>query len=106
MVTFDTKKVLTCLALILLVSAQSHHGDPFAGSGCACDTFCDYKCAINATEAPVNMTFYRMTMKDVLDLSDKDTGDVPGDTSFVLSRRETAYECRKNPDDFMCKNIA
>jgi hypothetical protein len=63
-------------------------GDPFAGSGCTCESFCNYDCAINATEAPLNMTFYRMTYKGVLDLSDKDTGDVAGDTSFVISKKD------------------
>jgi len=52
------------------------------------------------------MTFYRMTMKGVYDLTDKDTGDVAGDTSFVLSRKNTALECRKNPNSFMCKDVA
>ena len=52
------------------------------------------------------MTEYRMTMKGVLDLNGKDTGDVPGDTSFVISRRMTAYECRKYPTEFMCMNLA
>lgn len=30
------------------------------------------------------------------------SGDVGGDTSFVISRRTTAYECRKDPSNFMC----
>ena len=29
-------------------------------------------------------------------------GDVHGDVGFVLSRRTTAFECRKNPKDFHC----
>jgi len=52
------------------------------------------------------MTFYRMTMKGVMDLTDKNTGDVGGDTSFVLSRRTNAYECKKNPNDYMCTQLA
>ena len=34
-----------------------------------------------------NMTFYRMTPYGVLDMVNKDTGGVKGDTSFVLSRK-------------------
>ena len=45
-------------------------------------------------------------MKDVLTLSNKDTGDIAGDASFVLSRRTTAFECRKDPNNFMCKGMA
>jgi hypothetical protein len=52
------------------------------------------------------MTFYRMTMNGVYDLTDKDTGDVAGDTSFVLSKKNTAWECRKKPNDFSCKDVA
>ena len=43
-----------------------------------------------------------MTMEGVLDLNDKNSGDVAGDTSFVLSRRNNAYFCSKNPSDYMC----
>ena len=32
----------------------------------------------------------------------RNSGDVAGDTSFVISRRTTAYECRKDPSNFMC----
>ena len=52
------------------------------------------------------MTFYRMTMDGVYDLSNKDTGDVAGDTSFVLERKNTFLDCRKNPNQFMCKDLA
>jgi hypothetical protein len=88
-----------------LANCQPWGDDPFQNTGCECSTFCDYTCAINATEAK-NMTFYRMTMLGVYDLTDKDTGDVDGDTSFVLSRKNTAWECRKDPSNFMCKDIA
>jgi len=79
--------------------------DPFAGSGCDCDRFCKNECAINATQ-PMNITYYRMTMKGVYDLSDKDTGDVAGDTSFVLAKKNNEFFCRHNPTDFICKDVA
>lgn len=47
-----------------------------------------------------------MTMKDVYDLSDKDTGDIAGDTGFVLSKKDNAWYCRQNPKDFGCTNLA
>jgi hypothetical protein len=78
------------------VHSQAKATDPFLNSGCTCETFCDYKCSINGTAA-TNMTFYRMTMDGVNDLKNKDTGDVAGDTSFVLERKSTALDCRKNP---------
>jgi hypothetical protein len=59
---------------------------------CSCDDFCDYKCAPEE-HAPQNITVYRMSMKDVYELTNKDTGDVAGDTSFVLSRRTAAFRC-------------
>ena len=98
------KKIIICLSLTLLTIANHNH-DPFAGSGCDCDRFCKHECAINATE-PANITMYRMTMKGVYDLADKDTGNIPGDTGFLLSRRETAFFCRNNPDSFKCKDFA
>ena len=36
-------------------------------------------------------------MQGVLELGNKDSGDVPGDTSFVLSRRTQALQCKKDP---------
>merc|ERR1711957_815184 len=88
------------------LSSGWHHQDPFEGSGCDCKRFCNYECAINATAKPTVMNFYRMTMKGVMDLTDKNTGDVGGDTSFVLSRRNNAYNCKKNPNDYMCTQLA
>ena len=86
------KFILVSLAVLFSVSLASYdlfggRQDPFAGSGCTCDTFCSYDCAINATK-PQNMTFYRMTYDGVVDLSNKDTGDIPGDTSFVISKKD------------------
>jgi hypothetical protein len=37
---------------------------------------------------------YRMTMEGVYDMNNKDSGDVLGDTSFVVSKRVNAYQCR------------
>jgi hypothetical protein len=47
-----------------------------------------------------------MTFKGVYDLSSKNTGDVAGDTSFVLSKKNNEYFCRQNPKDFLCKDVA
>lgn len=52
------------------------------------------------------MTLYRMTFAEVYDLSDKDTGDEAGDTSFVLSRKNQAWECRKDPTANGCDSHA
>lgn len=62
-------------------------------------------CAINAT-GRATVTQYRMTQFGVVDMDNKNTGDMGGDTSFVISRRTTAYECRKNPNNFMCSGLA
>ena len=101
--------MLRILALASLVGASAaqhhHHEDPFAGSGCNCTAFCDGKCAINAT-GKATITQYRMTQFGVVDMTNKNTGDVPGDTSFVISRRTTAYQCKKDPTSFMCSGIA
>lgn len=91
-------------ALYLTACAAQHHYNPWAGSGCTCDTFCQNKCAINATE-PKNVSFYRMTPFGAWDMNNKDTGDAKGDTSFVLSRKTAAYQCRKDPDSFQCKDV-
>jgi len=46
-----------------------------------------------------------MTPFGAWDMNNKDTGDAKGDTSFVLSRKTAAYECREDPDSFMCKDV-
>jgi hypothetical protein len=43
-----------------------------------------------------------MTQFGVVDMTNKNTGDIPGDTSFVISRRTQAYECRQNPSSYQC----
>jgi len=92
--------LILALAFTSIVSATY----PFTAN-CTCDEFCDYKCAPDSQPAS-NVTVYRMTMLHVLELENKDTGDVAGDVSFVLSRRTTAFECLKDPDSFMCKDVA
>eukprot|EP00662_Eupelagonemidae_sp_cell21_P025858 gene25858-3223_t len=77
---------------------------PFAGSGCTCEGFCNYSCAINATR-PRNVTFYRMTPPDVLGMADKNSGDAAGDASFVLERRTQLEYCRRDPTNQICKDI-
>jgi hypothetical protein len=57
--------------------------DPFANTDCTCDAFCNYECSINP-EPMGKKTYYRMTYKDLYNLSNKDTGDAAGDTSFVI----------------------
>jgi len=78
--------------------------DPFKGTDCSCEAFCNYECAINAEE-PAVKTYYRMTMKDVYDLTSKDTGDVAGDTSFVIYQKNKAYICSQNPGDYRCIDL-
>lgn len=89
-----------------VATLSQHHSDPFIGTDCDCERFCRYECAINATKGPVKQTFYRMTMDGVYDLVDKNTGDAAGDTSFVIAKKNNAYFCRKNPDDFGCTGLA
>jgi len=76
--------------------------DWFRGTGCNCSSFCSGSCAINGSE-PLNLTFYRMTMSSVLGLANKDTGDAPGDTSFLLKTRAYALRCRQDPSAMECR---
>jgi len=101
--------VLVVFASLALVAAQHHHGstDPFAYSQppCTCSAFCDGACAINAT-GPENVTLYRMTPRHTLTLEDKNTGDVAGDTSYIISRRTAAFDCRNAPaNDTHCQSM-
>jgi hypothetical protein len=73
------------LALGVCQAQHSFFPDPFAGSNCTCETFCDYKCSINTTK-PHNVSLFRMTPAGVLDLVNKNTGDDAGDVGFVISR--------------------
>jgi hypothetical protein len=97
-------KFLAGLVLAGTVSAQHHSYDPWANSGCNCTAFCRNECAINATAA-ANATVYRMTPFGVLSLTEKDSGDLQGDTSFVISRRTSAYECAEDPDSWSCTTM-
>lgn len=91
-------RVLLSIFVVALAHAQHHFPDvdPFAYSGCNCSAFCDGQCAINATGA-ANTTLYRMTPHHTLSLLDKNTGDMAGDTSYIISRRTAAFDCRNAP---------
>jgi len=45
-------------------------------------------------------------MEGVLDLTNKNTGDAAGDTSFVISRKNQAYDCRLHPNQYVCLGVA
>ena len=96
--------VAPCVVVASGFATEAPLSDPFDGSGCNCSAFCDYECSINATR-PTNLTLYRMTPFDVLDLTNKNTADVPGDVSFVISRRAMAYQCKINPDSYGCNTM-
>ena len=86
------------------MSADNALADPWDGSGCNCSSFCENSCAINAT-APKNITVYRMTPFGVTTLAEKNSADVAGDVSFVISRRAMAYECKVNPSSYGCNTM-
>eukprot|EP00937_MAST-01D_sp_MAST-1D-sp2_P007136 g7136.t1 len=94
----------TIIALVVAATAAQYHPDPFSGSGCNCTSFCAGSCAINASK-PANMTVYRMTPLNTDALTDKNTGDAPGDVSYVISRRTAAYNCKKDPSSFQCASL-
>jgi hypothetical protein len=77
------------MACASAVNAVNYY--PFSDE-CTCDDFCDYKCAPEE-QPPQNITVYRMSMRDVYDLTNKDTGNVAGDASFVISRRTLNFQC-------------
>jgi hypothetical protein len=96
------------LSGIVAIVAQHQHTDvdPFKYSQppCDCKSFCAGSCSINAT-APANKTFYRMTPLHTLGVVDKNTGDAPGDTSYVIARRTAAYDC-KQPENINSTHCA
>jgi hypothetical protein len=96
----------TVLGALLWAGAAAYTPpDPFKGSNCTCPTYCAGKCAINTTSFGMNkqtQRLYRMTPFVARTLTNKDTGDVPGDTSFVLSRKDISDECRENPTSARC----
>lgn len=99
-------RALVVLVVAAAASAQHHGYGPDFGD-CTCATFCDGSCKSTVRgkaegTGPANVTLYRMSPFGVIDMTNKNTGDVPGDTSFVVSRRTTAYECRMNPSSFQC----
>lgn len=116
MITLSFSKITTVLGLwvccVLFVAKAQHFGfsdvlgdhNPWAGSGCNCTSFCDNKCVINGTK-PQNLTLYRMTPFGVLNLNEKNSADVPGDVSFIISRRTHAAECVKDPHSWSCQTM-
>ena len=99
-----TRFAIAVLALLAGCCLAQHGHDPFSGSGCNCSAFCAGSCAINASK-PSKRTMYRMTPLDVDGVADKNTGDAPGDTSYVIERRTAAFDCRKDPGSFQCANL-
>eukprot|EP01046_Picozoa_sp_COSAG06_P030369 COSAG06_NODE_2880_length_6138_cov_2.667826_6_plen_344_part_00 len=95
-------RAVSALLLATSASAQHHGMNPFEGSNCTCDTFCDGSCSVKDMGGKQTMDLFRMTQFGVVDMTNKNTGDVPGDTSFVISRRTQAYECRQNPSSYQC----
>ena len=94
------------LSLVAVVLAQG--GDPFAGLGCNCSAFCAGTCSATRSGRPdktQNMTLYRMTPLNVDTATDKNTGDGQGDTSYVISRRTAAYDCKINPEGWHCSTL-
>ena len=67
-------------------------------------TRCSYNTPSEDT-GKINMTVYRMTPFGVLNLDEKDSGDVSGDMEFVLAQRQNALNCRKNPMQSSCKEL-
>ena len=72
-----------------------------------CDSFCNYQCSffntsLGETGAPSNITLYRLTPKNVTGIQNKDTGDAPGDISFLLSRKNLTQECALDPKGWGC----
>lgn len=60
----------------------------------------------HSTAHPLLVFLMLMLGGAVLDMVNKNTGDPNGDTSFVLSRRTTAYECRHgNANSFYCDSM-
>jgi hypothetical protein len=72
-----------------------------------CASFCSGQCSfynasVEPPPAPQNLTLYRVTPRNVTDISNKDTGDPRGDIGFYLSRKSLVKECRGNPHDRRC----
>jgi len=88
-------------AVLLASSALAQIPSPWPGTGCNCTAYCAGECASNATSAQ-NMTLYRMTPYGVFNLTNKNTGDMSGDASFVLSRKDIALQCQRDPSDPRC----
>ena len=52
-----------------------------------------------------NLSLFRMTPLDTDGASDKNTGDAPGDTSYIISRRTAAYDCKVDPQGSHCSTL-
>jgi hypothetical protein len=97
-------KALLVISAVSVSMAQYNPPDPFDHANCTCTDYCGGKCAINTTDGDYkqNMLLYRMTPFVARTLTNKNTGDVKGDTSFVLSRKDISDECIKDPTNARC----
>ena len=97
-------KLVLLIALFCGCAAQYAPSDPFKHTDCNCTAYCAGKCAINTTlgNSKHNELLYRMTPYVARTLTNKNTGDVKGDTSFVLSRKDISENCLKNPNSPVC----
>ena len=84
-----------------------------------CEDFCLGKCSfynetLGETGAPSNVTLYRLTPTNVTGISNKDTGNAPGDVSFFLGKKNLTQRCAMDPTgwgcfldgDNLCKTVA
>ena len=58
-----------CLLLAASTAAQQHGFDPFAGSSCTCQTFCDKTCDVKDVGGVQTLELYRMTQFGVVDMT-------------------------------------
>ena len=68
------------LVLAASTAAQHHGFDPFAGSSCTCETFCDKSCDVKDVGGIQTLELYRMTQFGVVDMT----------SEFVLAKSPRA----------------
>lgn len=72
-----------------------------------CDDFCNFRCGFynSSVESGTlqNITFYRLSPKNVTGIRNKNSGDAPGDAYFYIAHGLSLMEaCRKHPLSAHC----
>lgn len=78
----------------LIIGSPSSPTCSFQNCSAFCAGLCPFRPNISASGSVQALEVYRITPNGVVDLADKDSGDIAGDLGFMLYKYITTSQCR------------